>query len=210
MVVEGVVREWRGDEGWGVLDSPETPGGCWVHFSGIAVRGHREPAPGQRVALEWEAAEQDGYRYRATRVWPRGAEPAVHPHTTVVGGRSGAYRSSLTLSFDDPAGGTVDGGTADAPREEDGSPGWRASSPEDPDCPEELRRLTADTGPEQVLGEVRVLVHGLHAGGSEVRVQAHAAGDVELVEAAIAELQRARRLLGGRAGTRPVGRPLRW
>ena len=73
VAVEGVVREWHPDQGWGVIDSAETAGGCWAHFSHLAVPGYRELATGQAVALEWEPADQDGYAYRATRVWPLGA-----------------------------------------------------------------------------------------------------------------------------------------
>jgi CspA family cold shock protein len=39
MSVVGVVREWNAEEGWGVVDSDETPGGCWVHFSHIEIAG---------------------------------------------------------------------------------------------------------------------------------------------------------------------------
>lgn len=62
------VRTWHAEEGWGVVDSPDTPGGCWVHFSHIQSPGYRELLPGQSVALEWEKAEQDGFEYRATSV----------------------------------------------------------------------------------------------------------------------------------------------
>ncbi len=31
----GVVRWFNADEGWGVIDAPEVPGGCFVHFSFI-------------------------------------------------------------------------------------------------------------------------------------------------------------------------------
>jgi CspA family cold shock protein len=34
-VANATVREWHDDLGWGVLDSPETPSGCWTHFSVI-------------------------------------------------------------------------------------------------------------------------------------------------------------------------------
>jgi len=34
------VREFYPDEGWGVIDGPDVPGGCWVHFSAIAVAGY--------------------------------------------------------------------------------------------------------------------------------------------------------------------------
>ncbi|WP_329248878.1 cold shock domain-containing protein [Actinoallomurus sp. NBC_01490] len=68
---DALVREWRSEEGWGVLDSAETPGGCWAHFSNIAASGYRELNAGQRVHLEWESPGQDGYDFRAIRVVPR-------------------------------------------------------------------------------------------------------------------------------------------
>ncbi|MEO3754345.1 cold shock domain-containing protein [Streptomyces sp. B6B3] len=68
--VEATVREWRDEEGWGVLDSPQTPGGCWTHFSHVEADGFRSLEPGQRVRLEWEAPGQDGFDYRAVRVVP--------------------------------------------------------------------------------------------------------------------------------------------
>jgi cold shock protein len=64
------VREWHEEEGWGVLDSPDTPGGCWVHFSALEVPGYRSLKVGQVVRLDWETAAQDGYDYRATAVVP--------------------------------------------------------------------------------------------------------------------------------------------
>lgn len=67
-----VVREWRDEEGWGVLDCAETPGGCFAHFSVLEMPGFRSLSAGQRVELEWEAPgfTQDGYDYRAVRVVP--------------------------------------------------------------------------------------------------------------------------------------------
>ncbi|MFJ8022095.1 cold-shock protein [Streptomyces sp. NPDC096311] len=62
------VREWDDEEGWGVLDSDETPGGCWAHFSVIEMAGFRSLTPGRKVTMEWEEGEQDGYQYRATRI----------------------------------------------------------------------------------------------------------------------------------------------
>lgn len=67
---EARVREWNEDEGWGVLDSEETPGGCWTHFSHIEAVGYLNLNAGQRVRLVWEAARQDGYNSRAMRVLP--------------------------------------------------------------------------------------------------------------------------------------------
>ncbi|GAB2870088.1 hypothetical protein GCM10027074_42130 [Streptomyces deserti] len=72
-MVTATVREWREEEGWGVLDCPETPGGCWGHYSTIEMAGFRTLAPGQRVDIEWEAPgfQQDGYDCRAVRIVPR-------------------------------------------------------------------------------------------------------------------------------------------
>lgn len=79
MATRATVRTWSSDEGWGVLDCADTPGGCWAHFSAVAVPGYRELSAGQGVELEWEVAEQDGYAHRATRVWPVGTEPYDTP-----------------------------------------------------------------------------------------------------------------------------------
>ena len=94
----GVVRSWLDDAGWGVIDSTLTPGGCWTHFSVLAVRGHQRLAPGQAVELEWERAEQDGFRYRAVRVWPAGKEPVDAAASS--GSASGAYASTLEITWD--------------------------------------------------------------------------------------------------------------
>jgi CspA family cold shock protein len=67
-MIEAEVREWDDEEGWGVLDSSETPGGCWAHFSVVEMSGFHSLAAGQKVSLEWESGEQDGFQYRAVRV----------------------------------------------------------------------------------------------------------------------------------------------
>ena len=59
---------WHSDDGWGVLDSVETPGGCWVHFSALRIADYRSAVPGQRVAFTYERAGQDGFDYRALDV----------------------------------------------------------------------------------------------------------------------------------------------
>lgn len=96
-MVVGTVREWHEDEGWGVIDSPETTTGCWAHFSSVLVDGYRKLTSGQSVCLEWEAASQDGYSYRAIRVWIDGDEDGrasdQAPNT--------AYRSQLHLPEDE-------------------------------------------------------------------------------------------------------------
>jgi cold shock protein len=103
----GVVREWHADEGWGVIDSASTPGGCWAHFSGVLMSGYRSLDAGRAVTFEFEPADQDGYAYRAVAVWT-GAD---RPEATGDREPSAAYRSVLRLEFDPPAG---DGGTAPA------------------------------------------------------------------------------------------------
>lgn len=63
----GLLR--RDEEGRGVLDSPETPGGCFGHFSDIQMTGFRTLAPGQQVDLTWEAP---GFKQGGTTTarWP--------------------------------------------------------------------------------------------------------------------------------------------
>ncbi|QKW09469.1 cold-shock protein [Streptomyces sp. NA04227] len=69
-MITATVRDWYEEEGWGVLDCPETPGGCFAHFSHIEMSGFRSLTKGQVVGLEWEALDfkQDGYDYAAIRV----------------------------------------------------------------------------------------------------------------------------------------------
>ncbi len=98
METTGTVRMWNDEEGWGVFDSQQTPGGCWAHYSDIAMVGYRTLRPGQAVTFEWETADQDGFRFRATRSWPAGTKPrAAAP--PMHGGD--AYRSGLAITFDD-------------------------------------------------------------------------------------------------------------
>ena len=99
MTSVGSVRTFFADEGWGVIDGPDVPGGCWVHFSALAVEGYRMLLPGQRVAFRAEAVDQDGFAYRAVQVWTGDDEP---PDQDRAAGGSGGYRSRLTLTFDTP------------------------------------------------------------------------------------------------------------
>jgi CspA family cold shock protein len=97
----GTVREFDADEGWGVIDAPGVPGGCWVHFSAIAAPGHRSLTPGQVVRFRAVPAQQDGYAYAAVKVWTGESEPPMPvPDDTP----SVAYHSTLTIVYDDPAG----------------------------------------------------------------------------------------------------------
>ncbi len=99
MTTTGSVRSWFSEQGWGVIDSPETPGGCWAHFGNVMIPGYKELTAGQLVNLDWEPADQDGYRFRALRVWPTGTDPIETPQVT---GSSSAYSSTLTITFDNP------------------------------------------------------------------------------------------------------------
>lgn len=69
MTTSGTVRMWNGEEGWGVIDSPATPGGCWTRFSHVLARSYRHLQVGDQVLFEWEPGEQDGYRFRAVSVY---------------------------------------------------------------------------------------------------------------------------------------------
>jgi len=100
MPTDGVVRVWHREQGWGVIDSKETPGGCWAHFSSVLVPGFRELPAGQSVLLDYEPAMQDGYSFRATEVCPAGQEPCSAK--SEPSGASTAFRSTLTITFDDP------------------------------------------------------------------------------------------------------------
>lgn len=95
----GQVRVWHDEEGWGVIDSEVTPGGCWAHFSSVLVPGHAALGPGQQVRFSFEAAEQDSYSFRAVEVWPADQTPVRTHHE--VSGPSSAYHSTLTITFDD-------------------------------------------------------------------------------------------------------------
>lgn len=68
--MEGTVRFWLSEEGWGVIDAPEVPGGCWAHFSVIEMSGFHELHAGQRVRFVAERAPQDGYPFTAEEVHP--------------------------------------------------------------------------------------------------------------------------------------------
>jgi CspA family cold shock protein len=95
----GVVRDFHADEGWGVVDGPDVPGGCWFHFSAIMMGGHRRLTPGQRISFHAEVADQDAFRFRASSVRLEGGEPtdpSATPATSI------GYRSALLLRFDQP------------------------------------------------------------------------------------------------------------
>ncbi len=100
-MVAGTVRVWHDELGWGVLDSPETPGGCWAHFSQLQVPGYHALTPGDPVTFTFEPAEQDGFAFRAVSVLPAGPGATDVSPPPVRG--STAYRTTLPLAPDDEA-----------------------------------------------------------------------------------------------------------
>lgn len=93
----GRVRIWHDTDGWGVIDSEVTPGGCWAHFSSILVAGYKTLTAGQQVAFTFEPGEQDGYAFRTREVWPADRAPVPIDEDF---GPSAAYSSTLTVTFD--------------------------------------------------------------------------------------------------------------
>ena len=69
----GAVMCSGAEEGWGVIEVPGVPCGCFVHFAGIQMNGYRELRAGRRVQFTFgrPGALQDGCVYRAA-VWPDG------------------------------------------------------------------------------------------------------------------------------------------
>ncbi|MDV8015694.1 hypothetical protein R4P70_30695 [Rhodococcus sp. IEGM 1241] len=83
----GVVTAWNDDEGWGVIESADTPGGCWTFYSALHPDEVINAQPGdsfkidggihglevgEQVDFEWEPViDQDGYKFRAIKVRPQ-------------------------------------------------------------------------------------------------------------------------------------------
>jgi CspA family cold shock protein len=103
MTSSGTVSRWSDDEGWGVIASSDTPGGCWAHFSVLDLRGHHSLDPGEIVDFEWEEIEQDGYAYRAVQVRPRRALTGARATTTdtTTDTTTNVYRSTLMITPDE-------------------------------------------------------------------------------------------------------------
>jgi CspA family cold shock protein len=81
--------------GVGVIDCPDTPGGCFVHFSHlwsdsipkagpgeVVTSGYREAFEGETVDFDWQRssspASQDGYSFVAITARPRGRQTPHH------------------------------------------------------------------------------------------------------------------------------------
>lgn len=94
-VIVGRVREWNRDQGWGVIDSDETPGGCFADFGVIQMPGFRELSPRQIVWFEARPGGQDGCAYRATAI---ALTPELKPQQPPP--PSDAYASRLVIELD--------------------------------------------------------------------------------------------------------------
>ena len=84
----------------GGIDSADTPGGCWVHFSAIVSQGYRSLKLGGQGTFTYEDSGQDGFGCRAVQVWPPGTSSEA-PLPPAENGPSAAYRSSLTVQWPD-------------------------------------------------------------------------------------------------------------
>lgn len=86
------VERWDDVEGCGVLaPTSETPGGVFVHFTAIRMKGFKTLNPGQTVDAVVDECEQDGYRYVATVVLPE--SPVVRDrYSPLRASRSGQPR----------------------------------------------------------------------------------------------------------------------
>ena len=111
MISHGTVREWDDDEGFGVLDSADTPGGCWAHSSIVVMDGFRSLVPGERVTFVFEPGPQDGYSYRALQVWP----PGVSAGTPLPEAAELSDAAWITLTIESPDGTVTTYGPDDPP-----------------------------------------------------------------------------------------------
>jgi len=99
-IVTGRVHRWYAEDGWGVLESDALDGLVFAHFSFIRDQtGWRGLEAGQRVAFSWRQPGQDGCEYSAVDVYTTESRKSVDQHTDR---HPDAYRSSLTITFDEP------------------------------------------------------------------------------------------------------------
>lgn len=91
-MISGTILSYSDAEGWGVATCEL--GEVFVHFSAIEPHD-RGLAPGDHVTLQAEAAQQDGYTWRATTVRRQGMGPATPPSAL-----PGAT-STLSVAWDD-------------------------------------------------------------------------------------------------------------
>lgn len=98
--VGGRVVRWDDENGWGVIDSPETPGGAFAHYSVIDAEpgAFRSLTVGETVEFDWVRQPQDGFAYRVERV--RGEGAGGRGDGVEEDGGEG-YASSLAIAWDD-------------------------------------------------------------------------------------------------------------
>ena len=65
----------------GIIDSDETPGGCWTLFHSVAVEGFPALRKGQQVEFQWNELDSPTHRcnFYTIRAWPKGSKPYVAP-----------------------------------------------------------------------------------------------------------------------------------
>ncbi|KZL30472.1 MULTISPECIES: hypothetical protein [Rhodococcus] len=72
--VTGSVRVWYAEQGWGVFDSAETPGGCWADANEVMpMEQPLDLYPGSPVRFDWTDISPslvEGFRYRAHSFYP--------------------------------------------------------------------------------------------------------------------------------------------
>jgi CspA family cold shock protein len=66
----GVVRVWHEDEGFGVIDTDETPGGIGAVFPVIHMSGFKTLAAGQTVRVKYVPERQDDCAFQSVEVLP--------------------------------------------------------------------------------------------------------------------------------------------
>jgi len=65
----GIVKWYKDEKGYGCISCEATkPWDIWCHFSAIEGTGFRSLQQGQRVRVNYVRADQDSFRYVATRV----------------------------------------------------------------------------------------------------------------------------------------------
>jgi cold shock protein len=69
-MARGTVKFFKPGKGHGAIASPDLPDGldAWVHFSAIEMDGYRVLNAGDEVEFDYEPAQQDSFRFVATRV----------------------------------------------------------------------------------------------------------------------------------------------
>ena len=65
----GTIRLWMDEDGWGVIDLPDQPGGCWAEASVVeGLDGARALRAGQTVDVQWTTPGPEAYAAKAVRV----------------------------------------------------------------------------------------------------------------------------------------------